>query len=462
MNAMKISSLHKSLFLVILLTVCLTVSERAEAQPGVFVSHETFYHELRPYGHWIQDPEFGRVWLPDVGRNFHPYVTNGHWVMTEYGNTWVSDYAWGWGPFHYGRWHHDNYYGWMWVPGNEWGPAWVAWRNGGGYYGWAPLGPRLNINISVNIGGRIPHSYWSFVRYGHFMRHNLYRYCAPRRHVTRIINRTTVINNTYVYNDRHVYYTGPQARHIERATRQRVQVHRVNHVERRGTSVAHNGEVSLYRPTTRGSRGTADYRSRSNASPSRSRGSADYRGNRSSDVSRNRSNVTPRNSRGSAYQRNAGTTHGRSSVENGRSSRSSQSSRETNYRNGSSRENRGSYSPAQRGSRSASPQQYGNSRKNTTTRSRIDRSIQRSTSARSYNKDARSGSSGTYQRGSQSRRSSSISRSSGERSSGTSRSRGSNTYQRKSRSSSQAVKSRSSGQRESGSRSSRGSRGGGN
>ena len=79
----------------------------------------------------------------------------------NYGWTWASDYNWGWAPFHYGRWLYDDAYGWMWVPGYEWAPAWVSWRNGGGCYGWAPLGPGGNFDIS--IGSRIPYNYWAFV-----------------------------------------------------------------------------------------------------------------------------------------------------------------------------------------------------------------------------------------------------------------------------------------------------------
>src|SRR5690554_3194351 len=109
------------------------------------VSMETFYEELSPYGVWIEDPQYGRVWRPDVDQDeFRPYYTNGHWEMTKYGNTWVSDYDWGWAPFHYGRWHHSSRRGWVWVPDVHWGPAWVSWRSGGGYYGWAPLGPGIN------------------------------------------------------------------------------------------------------------------------------------------------------------------------------------------------------------------------------------------------------------------------------------------------------------------------------
>lgn len=116
-------------------------TKKTQAETPMGVSFQVFYDELSPYGDWINDPRHGYIWLPYVDRDFHPYGSNGHWAMTEYGNTWVSYYDWGWAPFHYGRWLYDDYYGWAWVPGYEWGPAWVNWRTGGGYYGWAPLGP---------------------------------------------------------------------------------------------------------------------------------------------------------------------------------------------------------------------------------------------------------------------------------------------------------------------------------
>jgi len=80
-----------------------------KAQPGMSVSFQMFYDELSPYGEWIDDPEYGYIWLPDVDRDFQPYASRGHWVMTSYGNTWVSDYDWGWAPFHYGRWTYSDY-----------------------------------------------------------------------------------------------------------------------------------------------------------------------------------------------------------------------------------------------------------------------------------------------------------------------------------------------------------------
>src|SRR5690606_25674665 len=74
-----------------LLALGLLGSQAAQAGPGGRVSFQTFYDELSPYGRWINDPEYGYVWAPRVEAEFQPYATRGHWVMTEYGNTWVSD-----------------------------------------------------------------------------------------------------------------------------------------------------------------------------------------------------------------------------------------------------------------------------------------------------------------------------------------------------------------------------------
>jgi len=93
-----------------------------------------FYTNLAPYGHWVQAPDYGWKWLPfNLASGWRPYSL-GHWAMTDYGWTWVSDESFGWATYHYGRWVNESNYGWGWVPGYDWGPAWVAWRNGGSHY----------------------------------------------------------------------------------------------------------------------------------------------------------------------------------------------------------------------------------------------------------------------------------------------------------------------------------------
>lgn len=218
-------------------------TQNVKAQPGISVSFQMFYDQLSPYGQWIDDPEYGYVWIPDVGNDFRPYYTNGRWALTEYGNTWISNYNWGWAPFHYGRWVYNNYYGWVWIPGNEWGPAWVSWRSGGGYYGWAPLGPGININISLG-NYNAPYDWWTFIPCRYIYSNNYYNYWRGPRYNTTIIHQTTIINNHY--NNRYIY--GPRRNDIERHTGGRVTVYQIRDDRSPGRSSMRRNEVSIYRP----------------------------------------------------------------------------------------------------------------------------------------------------------------------------------------------------------------------
>jgi hypothetical protein len=105
-----------------------------------------FREPLSPYGVWVDDGTYGTVWVPNetvVGADFQPYVSGGHWAYDD-DYVWVSDYSWGWAPFHYGRWVYIAGRGWSWIPGRTYSGAWVTWRTGPsgyGYVGWAPMQP---------------------------------------------------------------------------------------------------------------------------------------------------------------------------------------------------------------------------------------------------------------------------------------------------------------------------------
>jgi hypothetical protein len=123
-----------------------TLGEDADAyDDGDPSALSDFRQTLDSHGTWSDDPTYGTVWLPaasDVGPDFTPYATGGHWVYdTDY--TWVSDYDWGWAPFHYGRWVMIDGRGWGWIPGREYRGAWVSWGvdDGYGYVGWYPMAP---------------------------------------------------------------------------------------------------------------------------------------------------------------------------------------------------------------------------------------------------------------------------------------------------------------------------------
>src|SRR5437867_8519289 len=105
-----------------------------------------FFHDrLARSGEWIDTVEYGPCWYPtDVGPAWRPY-TDGRWVYTlGSGWLWVGAEKWGWATDHYGQWVFLDSDGWVWVPGKQWSPAWVVWRAGNGYVGWAPMPPAKN------------------------------------------------------------------------------------------------------------------------------------------------------------------------------------------------------------------------------------------------------------------------------------------------------------------------------
>ena len=73
----------------------------------------------------------------------------------------------------------DTDYGWIWVPDIEWAPAWVYWRVGGGFIGWAPCPPHDVV---------VAPAFFAFVEVDHFQRRV--------RPSTVIVNNTTIINKT--------------------------------------------------------------------------------------------------------------------------------------------------------------------------------------------------------------------------------------------------------------------------
>jgi hypothetical protein len=117
----------------------------AEVSVGVSVvaihTANDFHEPLSPYGRWEVVGSYGSCWIPGgVASDWSPY-SNGYWQQTDGGWYWASDEPWAWATYHYGGWDFDSQFGWYWVPQTIWAPAWVSWREGGGYVGWAPLGP---------------------------------------------------------------------------------------------------------------------------------------------------------------------------------------------------------------------------------------------------------------------------------------------------------------------------------
>ena len=172
---------------------------------GARSAHPVFERVLQGRGEWRDVAPYGRVWKPDarlVGEDFTPYGNGGRWKYTELGWSFESTWDWGWVPFHYGRWANAPNAGWVWVPDTEWAPAWVDWRAGDGWVGWAPLPPGENAVDRAEAG-------WTFVRLSHFVRPDLARNAAPREQVAGVFGRTAPVHDTVA---RGGWYHGPAAR----------------------------------------------------------------------------------------------------------------------------------------------------------------------------------------------------------------------------------------------------------
>lgn len=237
-------------------------SDGYESAPPVRVadlSYQSFYDQLSPYGNWISYPEYGYVWMPNAGPDFRPYASNGNWLYTDAGWTWASNYNWGWAPFHYGRWFYENGYGWLWVPGNEWAPAWVSWRGGGEYYGWAPLGPRISLDIALN-NYNPPVNYWNFVPRQYMGNPEWHQHYANEDRNITIINNTTIINNYSGTNPgRYAYAPGPDPNEVRQVSGNNFRAVHIREANSPGERMS-GSQYMIYHPqldNTRASRGDA-------------------------------------------------------------------------------------------------------------------------------------------------------------------------------------------------------------
>ncbi len=190
-------------------------AEQSAQQARSAQTVDFFYDALDPYGDWVEVDRYGYAFRPKAARDlsWRPY-TDGGWVYTDYGWTWRSEEPFGWATYHYGRWARAPRLGWVWIPGSEWGPAWVSWRRGHDYVGWAPLPPDAwsshGFNAAVDSYYDIGPGLYVFLRTADFGEATYRgRVVAPEQNVTiinqtvnvtkvvyqKIQNKVTVVNN---------------------------------------------------------------------------------------------------------------------------------------------------------------------------------------------------------------------------------------------------------------------------
>jgi hypothetical protein len=204
----------KKLLFVFALSVLLSpLVPQAESQD---ISVDFFYNNLNG-GSWIEVGNYGYCWQPDVAvadPTWRPYA-DGYWAYTDDGWTWVSYEDFGWATYHYGRWVRLADYGWVWKPGYEWGPAWVSWRTGGNYIGWAPLPPETefvyesrpltgHLDVEFDIGP----AYYNFIDVRYIGEPVLRSRIVPFEQNITYVNQTVNVTNI-TYKNKTVYNYGP-------------------------------------------------------------------------------------------------------------------------------------------------------------------------------------------------------------------------------------------------------------
>ena len=131
------------------------VRERHVTLPADLV---VYRDELDRHGRWRFDAGYGWAWHPDfISAGWMPY-SSGFWRHTPWGVFWVSDEPWGWAPYHYGSWRYNPENGWFWIPGGDFGGAWVVFENDGDLWSWCPAyynggywRPSYHNYIQINI-----------------------------------------------------------------------------------------------------------------------------------------------------------------------------------------------------------------------------------------------------------------------------------------------------------------------
>jgi probable HAF family extracellular repeat protein len=191
-------------------------------------NYDVFYSNLSSEGSWVEAGSYGYCFRPQVADpDWRPY-RDGHWVWTDRGWYWDSSERFGWATYHYGRWVLISGSGWVWVPGHQWAPAWVSWRESGEHVGWAPLPPEATVSVQIGISSwsdaqyGIGPSAYTFIRYQDWSAPNYAQHVLPPAQNVQIISQTKNVTNI-VTNNTVINNYGPQVQTIAAKTNQNIQ-----------------------------------------------------------------------------------------------------------------------------------------------------------------------------------------------------------------------------------------------
>ena len=233
------------------------VRERTETrtEKRSTASYGMFYQKLDPYGEWRETNDYGYVWQPreaEQSRDWRPY-TEGRWVYSDAGWTWVSDEPFGWATYHYGRWMRLKRVGWVWVPGDEWAPAWVSWRTSKDYVGWAPLPPEARFDRSSGIHNWADSYYdigpeqYAFVSSNKFGDEHVRRSVVPtERNISIVIETSNVTRITFANTT--IMNEGPSYDELRSRSQRPIERYRLRRQNTEAAAIVRGDELEISVP----------------------------------------------------------------------------------------------------------------------------------------------------------------------------------------------------------------------
>ena len=238
------------------------------------VSFQSFYDVLSPMGEWIQitkedldedlsdgegegrmyavtEEDFLFIWKPGVEQGWKPY-SNGRWEYSEQGWFWASNDKWGNSTYNYGRWWNSPKYGWVWLPGYTWAPAWVRWRvsNDGNSIGWVPLSPKAKWKSESGITDKNYHyrnsdKDWVFVDNNTFTG-DINNSIVSDNNNSELVKNSSSIIEIKAENDK-IITGGPDVNAIEQKTNKKFTRKRLRFHKDNGNAIVGENEIIVGR-----------------------------------------------------------------------------------------------------------------------------------------------------------------------------------------------------------------------
>jgi hypothetical protein len=198
------------------------------------------------------------VWSPDPG--LAVTVSAGepaYYVPYEDGEWYYTDDGWYFGgatdyediTFHYGRWVLVPDYGWIWVPGRVWAPAWVEWYEDDDYIAWAPIPPECYFANDVIVYPWFnDDDRFICVEKSHFLDPEVYRYRYFYDGPNPVhISGMRRVDGLYARNNM-IYDRGPQVGDIQKHRGSNIDKINIQRVHDPGSASFSGNRMKVYTP----------------------------------------------------------------------------------------------------------------------------------------------------------------------------------------------------------------------